>query len=98
MSFHGHRSVSQGHEQGTDDHRHAVSDLLVRHVSPDQRGEIDQGRVGAEQCHGVLPGPGPAFIHQGGREEHHEQGTHPVIGETFPHFREEQDEQPGRMP
>ena len=84
-AFDGHQKMPGDQQDGAEHDGLAVAEIPVGDDPADQRGEVDQGDIGA-----VLP-CGPLVREQEllGQVED-QQAAHAVIGKALPHFRQEQ--------
>ena len=84
-----HHEMAESQQDGAEQHRLALPQIAVGQIAADDRHDIDQRRIGAIDHAGLAVGEHPVLD-----QVEDQQRPHPVIGEAFPHLRQEQHEQP----
>ncbi|MOA44617.1 hypothetical protein D3C78_1669230 [compost metagenome] len=67
------------HQQGACHHRHSVAEYFIRQVAAQNRGDVHQRTVGAEQGVSMV-----IFVLELVGEIQDQQGTHAIKAEIFP--------------
>ena len=78
--------LTGSHHDGTDDNGAALAQETIGQPTPDQRGDIDQTGIDAVELQRICFVPAQAAGGRLGSQIEHQQGTHTVVGESFPQF------------
>jgi hypothetical protein len=97
LCFDGHGCMAQCHQECSQQHRPPVAYELIGQKTTKDRCQIYQSGVDAIKLQRILALPSPTAFRKATDQEKHQQRPHTIVAETFPHFGEEEDEQPGRV-
>jgi hypothetical protein len=88
-----HAELADRHRARAQHDRPLVPQIPIREEAAQKRREIDKGREPLVDAGGSLLGPLKVIHHV-----EDEEGAHPIVVESFPHLREEENEQSLGMP
>ena len=74
------------HHDGTEDNGAALAQEAIGQPTPDQRGDVDQPGIDAVELQSIRFAPTQTAGGRLGGQIKHQQGTHTVVGESFPQF------------
>ncbi len=91
--------LADGHQDAADDHRLALSEVVVGEPDADQRREVHEAGEQAVELErlGLRPAEARVGSLEAGDQRQHQQRAHAVVAEALPHLGGEQQEQAFRM-